>query len=72
LEALADRLGAPTDGAVRAPAHRPDRPTGPLNPQTMADADRCVAAEGAIVSDEAQTGGLFVAGAPRARPATTG
>jgi acetolactate synthase-1/2/3 large subunit len=69
LEALADALGAPADGALLAPASRPDPPTGALNPQSMAQAIGALLPEGAIVSDEAQTGGLFVsggtAGAPR-------
>ena len=68
LEALADALGAPADGALLAPAHRPDRPTGPLTPQTMAEAIGALLPEGAIVSDEAQTGGLFVAGATAGAP----
>src|SRR4051794_7618822 len=38
LEALADALGAPPDGALLACAARPDRPTGPLNAQTIAQA----------------------------------
>jgi acetolactate synthase-1/2/3 large subunit len=63
LEALADAVGAPAAGAVRAPANRPDRPTGPLNPETIANAIGALLPEGAIVSDEANTAGLFVSGA---------
>jgi acetolactate synthase-1/2/3 large subunit len=68
LEALADAVGAPADGALPAPAARPDRPTGALNPQSMAQAIGALLPEGAIVSDEAQTGGLFVAGATAGAP----
>jgi acetolactate synthase-1/2/3 large subunit len=68
LEALADALGAPADGALRAPAARPDRPTGALNAQSIAQAIGALLPEGAIVSDEAQTGGLFVSGATAGAP----
>jgi acetolactate synthase-1/2/3 large subunit len=68
LEALADAVGAPADGALLAPAARPDRPTGALNPQSMAQAIGALLPAGAIVSDEAQTGGLFVAGATAGAP----
>jgi acetolactate synthase I/II/III large subunit len=68
LEALADALGAPADGAVRAPATRPDRPTGPLNPETIANAIGALLPEGTIVSDEANTAGLFVSGATAGAP----
>jgi acetolactate synthase-1/2/3 large subunit len=68
LEALADAVGAAADGALPAPAARPDRPRGALNPQSMAQAIGALLPEGAIVSDEAQTGGLFVAGATAGAP----
>ena len=68
LEALADALGAPADSAVRAPASRPERPSGPLNPQTIAEAIGALLPEGAIVSDEANTAGLFVSGATAGAP----
>ncbi len=68
LEALADALGAPGDGARRAPATRPDRPSGPLNPETIANAIGALLPEGAIVSDEANTAGLFVSGATAGAP----
>jgi acetolactate synthase-1/2/3 large subunit len=68
LEALADALGAPADGAVRTPAARPDRPSGPLNPETIANAIGALLPEGAIVSDEANTAGLFVSGATAGAP----
>ncbi len=68
LEALADALGAPADGFVGAPATRPDRPSGPLNPETIANAIGALLPEGAIVSDEANTSGLFVSGATAGAP----
>ncbi len=69
LEAVADALGAAPDAATPAAAFRPDRPTGPLNAETLALAIGALLPEGAIVADEGNTGGLFVsgftAGAPR-------
>jgi acetolactate synthase-1/2/3 large subunit len=68
LEQLADAVGAPSDAALLAPASRPDRPTGPLDPQSIAAAIGALLPEGAIVSDEANTSGLFVAGATAGCP----
>jgi acetolactate synthase I/II/III large subunit len=68
LEALAEALGAPAGGAVRTPSARPDRPSGPLNPETIANAIGALLPEGAIVSDEANTAGLFVSGATAGAP----
>jgi acetolactate synthase I/II/III large subunit len=78
LEALADLVGAPTGGtggaggsggADRHAAERPDLPTGELTVQAVAQAVGALLPEGAIVSDEANTSGLFTpgftAGAPR-------
>jgi acetolactate synthase-1/2/3 large subunit len=66
LEALADALGA---GEVPpAPASRPARPTGALTAMAMADAVGALLPEGAIVSDEAQTSGLFNPGATAGGP----
>lgn len=69
LEHLADALGAGPEEAARQPARRPDRPTGTLDASTVADALGAVLPEGAIVSDEGNTSGLWVspatAGAPR-------
>jgi acetolactate synthase-1/2/3 large subunit len=69
LEALADALGAPGDGALPALSGRPDRPTGAVTAETMAAAVGATLPEGAIVVDEGNTSGLFVpaatAGAPR-------
>jgi acetolactate synthase-1/2/3 large subunit len=68
LEALADAVGAPADGAVVQPASRPDRPSGALTAESLAAAIGAVLPEGAIVADEGNTSGLFVspmtAGAP--------
>ncbi len=67
LEQLADAIGAPP--AVDAPAGAvPERPTGALTAQTMAAAVAATLPEGAIVSDEAQTSGLFLAGATADAP----
>ena len=68
LAALADEVGAPVDGATPAPASRPDRPTGDLTGETVCAALGALLPEGAIVSDEGNTSGLFAsmftAGAP--------
>src|SRR5580658_3328012 len=63
LEALADALGAPPDGATLQAAARPARPSGALDAQTMAAAIGALLPEGAVVSDEGNTSGLFVSGA---------
>ncbi len=49
-------------------ATRPDRPTGALTPETLAHAVGALLPEGAIVSDEANTAGLFVSGATAGAP----
>ncbi len=67
LEALADALDAPTE-VTRAEASRPAAPTGDLTAQTMAEALGHLLPEGAIVADEGNTGGLFVAGATAGCP----
>ncbi|MHB8220562.1 MAG: acetolactate synthase large subunit [Acidimicrobiales bacterium] len=68
LEALADCLGAPADGALRAPAERPERPEGPLTMETLAAAVGAVLPHGAVVVDESNTAGLFVPGATAGGP----
>jgi acetolactate synthase-1/2/3 large subunit len=69
LAALAEVVGAPADAATRAPASRPALPTGPLTAEAVANALGALLPEGAIVSDEANTSGLWApaatAGAPR-------
>jgi len=68
LEQLADRLGASADGAARQTATRPDRPTGDLKAESMAAALGALLPDGAIVADEGNTSGLFVAGATAGCP----
>ena len=67
LDALGDALGAPAAASLPAPA-RPERPTGALNAQTLAAAIGALLPEGAIVSDEGNTSGLFVSGATAGGP----
>ena len=62
LDALAEALGAPADGATLSPAERPDLPTGPLTAEAIAQAVGALLPEGAIVSDEANTSGLSIPG----------
>jgi acetolactate synthase-1/2/3 large subunit len=59
LEAVADAVGA----AVEAPTARvamPERPTGALGADSIAQAIGALMPEGAIVSDEANTSGTFL------------
>ncbi|MBI2708124.1 MAG: acetolactate synthase large subunit [Actinobacteria bacterium] len=69
LAALADAVRAPAASAVVSDGSRPDRPTGALTAQALGAAIGALLPEGAIVSDEANTSGLFAtaatAGAPR-------
>jgi acetolactate synthase-1/2/3 large subunit len=69
LAALADAADAPADGADTQSAERPDLPTGELTASAVAQAVGALLPEGAIVSDEGNTSGLFApaltAGAPR-------
>jgi acetolactate synthase-1/2/3 large subunit len=67
LEALADLVGA-EDDVLTVAASRPDRPTGPLTSETLAAAIGALLPEGAIVSDEANTSGLFIPGATAGAP----
>jgi len=66
LERLADVVGAGAEAATHQPAERPDRPTGELTGEAVAAAVGALLPEGAIVSDEANTQGLWAA------PATAG
>lgn len=68
LEALAEVLGAPPDSAVLQPAGRPDRPTGALTAEAAAAAIGALLPEGAVVSDEANTSGIFIPGATAGAP----
>jgi acetolactate synthase-1/2/3 large subunit len=68
LEALADAVGAAPDAAPLAPASRPDPPSGALTGEAVAAALGAVLPEGAIVSDEAQTTGIWAPGATAGGP----
>jgi acetolactate synthase-1/2/3 large subunit len=65
---LADEVGAKKNGEVVQLASRPARPTGPLNPDTLALSLGALLPEGAIVADESVTTGRgffkLTAGAP--------
>ncbi|BBX38094.1 hypothetical protein MMAG44476_34594 [Mycolicibacterium mageritense DSM 44476 = CIP 104973] len=58
LEKLADHLGAPP--YVDSPPTAPTVPSGPLNPQNWAEVIAALLPERAIISDEANTSGLFL------------
>lgn len=68
LEALADALGAAAADPPHQAAPRPNRPTGPLTGEAVAHALGALLPDGAIVSDEANTAGLWVAGATAGAP----
>jgi acetolactate synthase-1/2/3 large subunit len=68
LEALADAVGAPSDGAVTVAALRPDRPSGAVTVESLAAAVAHTLPEDAIVIDEGNTSGLFVSGATAGCP----
>jgi acetolactate synthase-1/2/3 large subunit len=62
LAAVAEAVGAPRDGATLQASARPDLPTGELTPAAVAQAVGALLPEGAIVSDEGNTSGLFAPG----------
>jgi acetolactate synthase-1/2/3 large subunit len=68
LEAVADLLGATAKDASPAPAQRPDRPSGPLTTESLAAAIGAVLPDHAVVVDEGNTSGLFVAGMTAGAP----
>ncbi|WP_405806354.1 acetolactate synthase large subunit [Streptomyces sp. NBC_01187] len=68
LEALAEALGAADAAYPVQPAARPRPPTGALTAETVCQAVGAVLPEGAIVSDEAQTSGIFLPGATAGAP----
>jgi acetolactate synthase-1/2/3 large subunit len=68
LEHLADALGAAETDPLPAPAARPELPSGSLTAESIANVVGALLPEGAIVSDEANTGGLFVSGATAGAP----
>ncbi len=59
LEALADAVGAPAGSEVIQELDRPDRPTGPLDPESLGAAIAALLPEGAIITDESATAGLW-------------
>jgi len=59
LEALAEEVGGRPDAARPAGTSRPDLPTGELTTRAIAAAVGALLPEGAIVSDEGNTSGLF-------------
>jgi acetolactate synthase I/II/III large subunit len=62
-------IGSTENGRLGAPAVvRPDLPTGALTAPAVAAVIGALLPEGAVVSDEANTSGLFVAGATAAAP----
>jgi acetolactate synthase I/II/III large subunit len=67
LEHLADLVAGGVEPVVEA-ARRPDRPTGALTGETVAAAVGALLPEGAIVCDEANTSGLWSAGATAGAP----
>lgn len=62
LAALADAVGATPQSAARQAAARPELPTGPLTADAVCAALGALLPEGAIVSDEGNTSGLFAPG----------
>ena len=68
LEALADAVGAGAAPALVSPPARPDRPAGTLDAESLAAAVGALLPEGAIVVDEANTGGLYIPGATAGCP----
>ena len=68
LEGLSSLIDVGDDTAPRADAGRPDLPTGALNASGVAQALGHLMPEGSIVSDEGNTGGIFVKGATAGVP----
>ena len=65
---LADLVSAARGTAVHQQAVRPDLPTGPLTAQGVCQALGALLPDGAIVSDEGNTSGLFAPGATAGAP----
>jgi acetolactate synthase-1/2/3 large subunit len=68
LAALADAVGATTQSVALQPAAAPELPTGPLTADAVCAALGVLLPEGAIVSDEGNTSGLFAAGRTAGAP----
>jgi acetolactate synthase I/II/III large subunit len=62
LDALAGAVGAPPGPVAGQPAARPDPPSGRLTADAVCAAVGALLPEGAIVSDESITSGLYAAG----------
>jgi acetolactate synthase-1/2/3 large subunit len=69
LARLAEAVGAPADAATIQPEARPALPTGDLTADAVCQALGALLPEGAIVSDEGNTSGLFAAGHTAGAPA---
>jgi acetolactate synthase-1/2/3 large subunit len=69
LAALAEAVGAPADAATIQAEARPELPTGPLTADGVCAALGALLPEGAIISDEGNTSGLFAAGYTAGAPA---
>lgn len=69
LAALADAVGAAPDAATIQPPVTPALPAGPLTADAVCQALGALLPEGAIVSDEGNTSGLFAAGHTAGAPA---
>jgi acetolactate synthase-1/2/3 large subunit len=67
LTHLADRVAA-GEQPILQPASRPERPTGALTAEAVAQALGALLPEGAIVADEANTAGLWAPGATAGAP----
>ncbi len=68
IEALESAVGRRGPAAPRQPAGVPDLPGGPLTAETVCQALGALLPEGAIVSDEGNTSGLWAAGATAGAP----
>jgi acetolactate synthase-1/2/3 large subunit len=69
LTALADAVGAAQGSETIQPEARPDLPTGELTADSVCRSVGALLPEGAIVSDEGNTSGLFAAGHTAGAPA---
>ena len=68
VSALADLVGATTGSAPRQQPERPAPATGALTSQTVCQTLGALLPEGAVVSDEGNTSGLFAPGATAGAP----
>ncbi len=68
LQAVADVLAPTASSFLAAPVSRPQLPTGNLDAQSVAQAIGALMPEGAIISDEANTAGIFLPGSTAGAP----